>query len=182
MESLIYNFHYEWSLFRQNEPLTSNSEPFFSSRPPEDINAAVIVVKTARTAQKSVTVQQMKKGSRYGNQEKKLSCLMKGRQMRMVGGNGGNQFRQYAGHNVGNQNGYNAVQNFGKTGCQDAVSESWCSEYCKTGMKLRKSMQKCILMANLQHSIVHRGVDNTAKTRRPQPRSNTKNDRVPSAS
>ncbi|GJZ40624.1 hypothetical protein Tco_0587510 [Tanacetum coccineum] len=33
------------------------------------------------------------------------------RQMQMVGGNGGNQFRQYAGQNVWNRNGYNAVQN-----------------------------------------------------------------------
>ncbi|GKA84743.1 hypothetical protein Tco_0806397 [Tanacetum coccineum] len=33
------------------------------------------------------------------------------RQMQMVGGNGGNQFRQYVGQNVGNQNRYNAVQN-----------------------------------------------------------------------
>nr|GEX41777.1 hypothetical protein [Tanacetum cinerariifolium] len=33
------------------------------------------------------------------------------RQMQMVGGNGGNQFRQYAGQNTGNLNGYNAVQN-----------------------------------------------------------------------
>ncbi|GJT54003.1 hypothetical protein Tco_0989057 [Tanacetum coccineum] len=33
------------------------------------------------------------------------------RQMQMVRGNGGNQFRQYAGQNVGNQNGYNAVHN-----------------------------------------------------------------------
>ncbi|GKA22130.1 hypothetical protein Tco_0708092 [Tanacetum coccineum] len=32
------------------------------------------------------------------------------RHMQMVGGNCGNQFRQYAGQNVGNQNGYNAVQ------------------------------------------------------------------------
>ncbi|GJT88055.1 hypothetical protein Tco_1069772 [Tanacetum coccineum] len=31
----------------------------------------------------------------------------------IVGGNGGNQFRQYAGQNVGNQNGYNAVPNVG---------------------------------------------------------------------
>ncbi|GJV73769.1 hypothetical protein Tco_1493764 [Tanacetum coccineum] len=31
--------------------------------------------------------------------------------MRMVGGNGGNQFRQYARQNVGSMNGYNAVQN-----------------------------------------------------------------------
>nr|GEX29593.1 hypothetical protein [Tanacetum cinerariifolium] len=35
------------------------------------------------------------------------------RQMQMVGCNGENQFRQYAGQNVGNLNGYNAVQNVG---------------------------------------------------------------------
>nr|GEU95978.1 retrovirus-related Pol polyprotein from transposon TNT 1-94 [Tanacetum cinerariifolium] len=35
------------------------------------------------------------------------------RQMQMVGGNGKNQFRQYAGKNVGNLNGYNAIQNVG---------------------------------------------------------------------
>ncbi|GJR38760.1 hypothetical protein Tco_1214444 [Tanacetum coccineum] len=35
------------------------------------------------------------------------------RQMQMVGGNGGNQFRQYAGQNVRNHNGYNAIQNVG---------------------------------------------------------------------
>nr|GEX34935.1 hypothetical protein [Tanacetum cinerariifolium] len=33
------------------------------------------------------------------------------RQMQTVGGNGGNQFRQYAVQNAGNLNGYNAVQN-----------------------------------------------------------------------
>nr|GEZ85413.1 hypothetical protein [Tanacetum cinerariifolium] len=33
------------------------------------------------------------------------------RQMQMVGGNSENQFRQYAGQNVRNLNGYNAVQN-----------------------------------------------------------------------
>nr|GEX71171.1 hypothetical protein [Tanacetum cinerariifolium] len=30
------------------------------------------------------------------------------RQMQMIGGNGGNQFMQYAGQNAGNLNGYNA--------------------------------------------------------------------------
>nr|GEZ16763.1 hypothetical protein [Tanacetum cinerariifolium] len=35
------------------------------------------------------------------------------RQMQIVGGNGGNQFRQYAGQDVRNQNGYNVVQNVG---------------------------------------------------------------------
>nr|GFD54047.1 hypothetical protein [Tanacetum cinerariifolium] len=33
------------------------------------------------------------------------------RQMQMIGGNGGNQFRQYARQNAWNLNGYNAVQN-----------------------------------------------------------------------
>nr|GFD46114.1 hypothetical protein [Tanacetum cinerariifolium] len=33
--------------------------------------------------------------------------------MQMIGGNGGNQFRQYAGENTGNLNGYNTVQNVG---------------------------------------------------------------------
>nr|GEV17871.1 hypothetical protein [Tanacetum cinerariifolium] len=33
------------------------------------------------------------------------------RQMQMIGDNGGNQFRQYAGQNTGNLNGYNQVQN-----------------------------------------------------------------------
>ncbi|GJX54143.1 retrovirus-related pol polyprotein from transposon TNT 1-94 [Tanacetum coccineum] len=31
--------------------------------------------------------------------------------MQMVEGNGGNQFRQYVGQNVGNHNGYNAIAN-----------------------------------------------------------------------
>nr|GEZ78166.1 hypothetical protein [Tanacetum cinerariifolium] len=35
------------------------------------------------------------------------------RQMQMVGDNGGNQFKQYAGQNVGDLNGYNDVQNVG---------------------------------------------------------------------
>nr|GFC85786.1 hypothetical protein [Tanacetum cinerariifolium] len=41
------------------------------------------------------------------------------RQMQMVGGNGGNQFRQYAGKNAGNLNGYNAVQNVGNQVAQN---------------------------------------------------------------
>ncbi|GKD19479.1 hypothetical protein Tco_1208637 [Tanacetum coccineum] len=39
----------------------------------------------------------------------------------MVGGTGGNQFRQYVGKNVGNQNRYNAVQNVGNQVVHNAV-------------------------------------------------------------
>ncbi|GKD10253.1 hypothetical protein Tco_1189938, partial [Tanacetum coccineum] len=41
--------------------------------------------------------------------------------MQMVRGNGGNQFRQYAWQNVGNQNGYNVVQNVMNKVIQKAV-------------------------------------------------------------
>nr|GEV12112.1 retrovirus-related Pol polyprotein from transposon TNT 1-94 [Tanacetum cinerariifolium] len=43
------------------------------------------------------------------------------RHIQMVGGNGGNQFRQYAGQNVGNLNGYNDVQNVKNQVIQHAV-------------------------------------------------------------
>nr|GFD40708.1 hypothetical protein [Tanacetum cinerariifolium] len=40
-----------------------------------------------------------------------LYDFLKYNQKEMIGGNGGNQFRQYAGQNAGNMNRYNAVQN-----------------------------------------------------------------------
>nr|GEW70058.1 hypothetical protein [Tanacetum cinerariifolium] len=43
------------------------------------------------------------------------------RQLQMVRGNGGNQFRQYTGQNVGNLNGYNVVQNVRNQAIQNAV-------------------------------------------------------------
>nr|GFD44170.1 hypothetical protein [Tanacetum cinerariifolium] len=41
------------------------------------------------------------------------------RQIQMIRGNGKNQFRQYAGQNAGNLNGYNAVQNVGNQVAQN---------------------------------------------------------------
>nr|GFA12175.1 hypothetical protein [Tanacetum cinerariifolium] len=41
------------------------------------------------------------------------------RQMQVIGGNGGNQFRKYAGQNAGNLNGYNEVQNVGNQVAQN---------------------------------------------------------------
>ncbi|GJT60736.1 hypothetical protein Tco_1004269 [Tanacetum coccineum] len=43
------------------------------------------------------------------------------KQMQMVGGSGGNQFRQFSGQNVRNQIGYNIVQNFRNPVVQNAV-------------------------------------------------------------
>nr|GEW70925.1 hypothetical protein [Tanacetum cinerariifolium] len=46
------------------------------------------------------------------------------RHMQIVGGNDGNQFRQYVGQNVGDLNGYNDVQNVGNQVIQHAVQNS----------------------------------------------------------
>nr|GEY57746.1 zinc finger, RING/FYVE/PHD-type [Tanacetum cinerariifolium] len=85
---------------------------------PEDIYA---VVDSCETAQEIwLRVQQMLKGSDIGIQEKNAKLFNEWeRQMQMVGGNGGNQFRQYAWQNAGNLNGYNAVQNVGNQVAQN---------------------------------------------------------------
>nr|GFA12881.1 hypothetical protein [Tanacetum cinerariifolium] len=50
------------------------------------------------------------------------------RKMQMIGGNGGNQFRQYTGQNAGNLNGYNEVQNVGNQVAQNPrVQNVGCS-------------------------------------------------------
>nr|GEV18335.1 hypothetical protein [Tanacetum cinerariifolium] len=98
---------------------------------PEDIYAIVDSCKTAQEIW--LRFQQMMKGSDIGIQEKKAKLfnewerissnprnrqiaqsgmnMGQDRQMQMVRGDGKNQFRQYVGQNVGNLNGYNAVQN-----------------------------------------------------------------------
>ncbi|GKA52751.1 hypothetical protein Tco_0746066 [Tanacetum coccineum] len=50
------------------------------------------------------------------------------RQMQMVRGNGGNQFRQYVGKNVGNQHRYNAVHNVWNQVVQNEVQNRGYSE------------------------------------------------------
>nr|GEY64466.1 retrovirus-related Pol polyprotein from transposon TNT 1-94 [Tanacetum cinerariifolium] len=92
------------------------------------------------------------------------------RQMQMVGGNGGNQFRQYAGQNAGNLTGHNDVQNMenqnqirngnlmaaraeGNTAGQNR-NQIRC--YNCRGVadldEIEKVNANCILMANLQQA------------------------------
>ncbi|GKA94289.1 hypothetical protein Tco_0816327 [Tanacetum coccineum] len=122
---------------RPNGKLIYNSimnGPYVIRMNPEpEIYAAVDNCETAQEIW--LRVQQMMKGSDIGIQEKKDKLFNKwerqisqpgmnmgqDRQMQMVGGNGRNQFRQYAGQNVGNQNGYNTVQNFKNPVVQNAV-------------------------------------------------------------
>nr|GEV82168.1 retrovirus-related Pol polyprotein from transposon TNT 1-94 [Tanacetum cinerariifolium] len=92
------------------------------------------------------------------------------RQMQMVGGNGENQFRQYVRQNVGNLNGYNAVQNVENQVVQNAVQNPrvWnignqnglIGVPGNTNQNLNRNdldeikevNANCILMANLQQA------------------------------
>nr|GEW08053.1 reverse transcriptase domain-containing protein [Tanacetum cinerariifolium] len=82
----------------------------------------------------------------------------KDRQMQMVGGNGENQFRQYAGQNVGNLHGYNDVQNVGKQNLNRngnlvaARTEGNASRHNADLDEIEEVNANCILMANLQQA------------------------------
>nr|GFB12669.1 hypothetical protein [Tanacetum cinerariifolium] len=85
-------------------------------------------------------------------------------QMQMVGCNGGNQFRQHAGKNVRNLNGYNDIQNVGNQFIQNAVHNlnrtgnlvAARAEGNATGHndldEIEKVNANCILMANPQQA------------------------------
>nr|GFD27234.1 hypothetical protein [Tanacetum cinerariifolium] len=78
------------------------------------------------------------------------------RQMQMIGGNGGNQFRQYAEQNTGNLNGYNAVQNVGNQVAQNPrVQNDGNQNLIRNAADLNEIEEvnaNCILMANLQQA------------------------------
>ncbi|GKB30656.1 hypothetical protein Tco_0870057 [Tanacetum coccineum] len=79
------------------------------------------------------------------------------RQMQMIGDNGRNQFRQYVRQNVGNQNGYNAVQNVknqNPNGNGNVVVK-WAEGNANRNNDLNEIEEvnaNCILMANLQQA------------------------------
>nr|GFA65115.1 hypothetical protein [Tanacetum cinerariifolium] len=78
------------------------------------------------------------------------------RQIQMVGGNGENQFRQYDGQNVGNLNGYNAVQNVKnqkeEVGIQLQAEEFDLMAVAADLDEIKGVNANCILMANLQQA------------------------------
>nr|GEW04345.1 hypothetical protein [Tanacetum cinerariifolium] len=80
------------------------------------------------------------------------------RQMQMVEGNGGNQFRQYVGQNVGNLNGYNDFQNVenqnpnGNGNLVAAHAEGNATGHNADLDEIEKVNANCILMANLQQA------------------------------
>nr|GEX07494.1 integrase, catalytic region, zinc finger, CCHC-type, peptidase aspartic, catalytic [Tanacetum cinerariifolium] len=72
------------------------------------------------------------------------------RQMQMVVGNGENQFRHYAGQNVGNLNGYNAVQNVRNQNPNG--NGNLVAARAEDLDEIEKVNANCILMANLQQA------------------------------
>nr|GFD03318.1 hypothetical protein [Tanacetum cinerariifolium] len=73
------------------------------------------------------------------------------RQMQMIGGNGGNQYRQYAGQNAWNLNGYNAVQNK-EAGIQLQAEEYDLIAAAADFDEIEEVNANCILIANLQQA------------------------------
>ncbi|GJU92898.1 hypothetical protein Tco_1317654 [Tanacetum coccineum] len=119
------------------------------------------------------------------------------RQMQMVGGNGGNQFRQYAGqNNIRNQNRLiviPGIANQNPDGNGNVVAaRAKGNAIGNNGNQISSALKQrrvSVTTGILAHVLeCHRsfclppGVRQNAKTKRPQPRSNTKNDRVPSTS
>nr|GEX41817.1 hypothetical protein [Tanacetum cinerariifolium] len=108
--------HQNQSPFNQNflqQPMTN----------PDDITdlttamnmALVLMAKAFKLNYSTPTINNQRISSNPRNRQIAQPSMNIGqdRQMQMIGGNGGNQFRQYAGQNAGNLNGYNEVQNVG---------------------------------------------------------------------
>nr|GEX74510.1 hypothetical protein [Tanacetum cinerariifolium] len=74
------------------------------------------------------------------------------RKMQMVGGNGENQFRQYAGQNVGNLNGYNVVQNVENQHVLREMQLGIMEIRLADLDEIEEVNANCILMANLQQA------------------------------
>nr|GFC72216.1 hypothetical protein [Tanacetum cinerariifolium] len=75
------------------------------------------------------------------------------RQMQVVGGNGGNQFRQYAGQNARNPAGYNdVIGNQEEAGIQLQAEEYDLIAATADLDEIKKVNANCILMANLQQA------------------------------
>nr|GEY21531.1 RNA-directed DNA polymerase, eukaryota [Tanacetum cinerariifolium] len=134
---------------------------------PEDIYAAVDSCETDQEIW--LRVQQMMKGSDIGIQEKKAKIssypknmqiaqpgmsMGQDKQMQMVGGNGGNQFRQYEGQNAGNPAWYNNVIRNQK---EEAGIQLQAEEYDLMAAiadldEIEEVNANCILMENLQQA------------------------------
>nr|GEX05479.1 retrovirus-related Pol polyprotein from transposon TNT 1-94 [Tanacetum cinerariifolium] len=106
------------------------------------------------------------------------------RHMLMVEDNVRNQFRPNARQIAGNQNGYNAVQNIEEVNVNCTLKDN-LQQTSTSGTQTDSALiydSDGSAEENVNSSsndISSTGVESTGKTRRPQPKSNTKNDMVP---
>ncbi|GJV72143.1 hypothetical protein Tco_1492138 [Tanacetum coccineum] len=141
---------------------------------PEDIYAAVDSCETAQEIW--LRVQQKMKGSDIGIQEKKLSCLMNGKvpkqlTTRMEATKFVRDFKSLA---------KEADESLAKHKALEFEIERLLRAVVSQDIISIVQSNSVVDTSNLQTELDR--VDNTAKTRRPQPMSNTKNDRVSFAS
>nr|GEV92907.1 ribonuclease H-like domain-containing protein [Tanacetum cinerariifolium] len=116
--------HQDQSSFNQNylQQLMPNPEDIID--PTTEINMALaLMAKAFKLNYSSPTNNNQRISSNPHNRQIAQPGMNMGqdRQMQMVGGNGGNQFRQHVGQNVGNLTGYNDVQNIGNQVIQNAL-------------------------------------------------------------
>nr|GEU95342.1 Gag-Pol polyprotein [Tanacetum cinerariifolium] len=106
--------HQDLSPFNQNYMQQSMTNPEDITDPTTAMNMVlVLMAKAFKLNYSTPTNNNQRISSKPRNRQIAQPGMNMGqdRQMQMIGGNGGNQFRQYAGQNAGNLNGYNAVQN-----------------------------------------------------------------------
>nr|GEV73623.1 hypothetical protein [Tanacetum cinerariifolium] len=106
--------HQDQSSFNQNYMQQTMPNPEDITDPTTAMNMAlVLMAKAFKLSYSTPTNNNQRISSNPRNRKITQPGMNIGqdRQMQMVGGNGGNQFRQYAGQNAGNLNRYNAVQN-----------------------------------------------------------------------
>nr|GEX35000.1 hypothetical protein [Tanacetum cinerariifolium] len=169
-ESIESYYHHDELTEKELKQIEADDQAIQTILPglPKDIYA---VVDSCETAQEIwLRVQQMMKGSDIGIQEKKAKLfnewerqiaqqgmnMGQDRQMQMVGGYGENQFRQYARQNVGNLNGYNAIQNIRnqkeEAGIQLQAEEFDLMAAATDLDEIKEVNANYILMANLQQA------------------------------
>nr|GEV78072.1 hypothetical protein [Tanacetum cinerariifolium] len=117
-------FHQDQSSFNQNYMQQPMPNPKDITDPTTAINMALaLMAKAFKLNYLTPTNKNQRISSNPRNRQITQPGMNMGqdRQMQMVGGNGGNQFRQYAGQNAENLSGYNDVQNIGNQVIHNAV-------------------------------------------------------------
>nr|GEV82787.1 hypothetical protein [Tanacetum cinerariifolium] len=148
--------HQDQSSFNQNYLQQPMPNPEDITDPTTAMNMALaLMAKAFKLNYSTPTNNNQRISSNPGNRQITQPWMNMGqdRQMQMVGGNGGNQFWQYAGHNAGNSAGYNdVIGNQEEVGIQLQGEEYDLMAAAADLDEIEEVNANCILMANLQQS------------------------------